>query len=321
MDYFVSLKYGFCLRVHDVAEMQELSVIFPNKSDLFSSENSGETFTKFLKSVKCRHHIQGLHIFEITDKHKNIVFAYLGTLKECETIKKFFNTGIIVETNIDTKSINMGVDNSIAQPNTTLKRMKLYPDFISHFILSKDVDILSQPICVPKSYLVKVVSDNSSENTETTRDKISKVNKDTTYENEEIFQNVMKAVQDIKNGYSDLVSQKEGLHLVVKTCDYEIMNILHELELEFDKVNACQGYKLSQKISEIRKCRRRAKDKLAVIDTIEHLLPLTALTEIENIPNKLANRTYSRRNNYGMFDYEKIEDNEVFVEMTEGLMD
>ena len=111
-----------------------------------------------------------------------------------------------------------------------------------------------------------------------------------------------------------MLEQEEALKAVIRTCDLETMDILHNLELGFDKVNACQGYKISEKIHEVRQCRRRAKDKLEVIAEMKSVFSLDSLSGLVALPEKLENRKYRNRNNTGMFDYEKIECDNLFVE-------
>lgn len=42
---------------------------------------------------------------------------------------------------------------------------------------------------------------------------------------------------------------------------------------------------------------------------------LSMLDELTTLPERLANRKYRNRNNTGMFDYEKVESSNLFVEL------
>ena len=197
---------------------------------------------------------------------------------------------------------------SVATSSTTRKRMKDFTNFIDEIIISKNVDMENQFMVIPDEYKVEVKVKKS------VKQKVESVDKDTTYLDDDIFSGLFDLASQLKDKYSLLMEQEEALKAVIRTCDLETMDILHNLELDFDKVNACQGYKISEKIHEVRQCRRRAKDKLEVIAEMKSVFSLDSLSGLVALPEKLENRKYRNRNNTGMFDYEKIECDNLFVE-------
>lgn len=309
MNYFVAVKYGVCVRMRDIEEQYKLSIIFPSGYKIFEADNIDEVFENIFQYMKCREHNTNLHIFEVVDRDGELVFAYFGKKDECSNIFDFFKFGVNQTTKINTKMVKMQKDASVATSSTTRKRMKEFPNFIEEIIFSKNVDMENQFIAIPEQYKVEVKVKKSA------KEKIESVNKDTTYMDDDMFSSLFDLASQLKDKYSLLMEQEEALKAVIRTCDLETMDILHNLELDFDKVNACQGYKISEKIHEVRQCRRRAKDKLEVIAEMKSVFSLDSLSGLVAFPEKLENRKYRNRNNTGMFDYEKIEGSNLFVDI------
>ena len=309
MNYFVATKYGVCIKMRDIEEQYKLSTVFPNGYKIFEADTLDETFEGMFQNIKCREHRNNLQLFEVVDRDGNVVFVYFGTKDECNNIADFFKFGTNYPTKINTKTVKMQKDASVATSSTTRKRMKEFPNFIEEIVSSKNVDIENQFIAIPELYKVEVKVKKSA------KEKIESVNKDTTYMDDDMFSSLFDLASQLKDKYSLLMEQEEALKAVIRTCDLETMDILHNLELDFDKVNACQGYKISEKIHEVRQCRRRAKDKLEVIAEMKSVFSLDSLMGLVGLPEKLENRKYRNRNNTGMFDYEKVENSNLFVEV------
>ena len=315
MNYFVGLQHGVCVLVNNEEEIEKLSKVFPNKyTTLMGIQNIEELFSELFRVMPIRKHQQTLYLFEITNKNNEIVFISYGSKEDCQSMKDFFNFGLVVETNINTQKEKMVNSLTVALPKTVGKRITWTNGLIVKHIISKDVDTENQVICVPEKYFV---SESKIEDVKekSVKEKIAEVNKDSTYLNDEIFANMLEAANNLKENYNALIEQEESLRLVVKTCDYEIMDIVHDLELGFDKVSASQGYKITKRIHEVRQCRRRAKDKLEVISEMKDTFKLSMLDELTTLPERLEKRKYRNRNNTGMFDYEKVENSNLFVEM------
>ena len=309
MNYFVATKYGVCIKMRDIEEQYKLSTVFPNGYKIFEADTLDETFEGMFQNIKCREHRNNLQLFEVVDRDGNVVFVYFGTKDECNNNADFFKFGTNYPTKINTKTVKMQKDASVATSSTTRKRMKEFPNFIEEIVSSKNVDIENQFIAIPELYKVEVKVKKSA------KEKIESVNKDTTYMDDDMFSSLFDLASQLKDKYSLLMEQEEALKAVIRTCDLETMDILHNLELDFDKVNACQGYKISEKIHEVRQCRRRAKDKLEVITEMKSVFSLDSLSGLVALPEKLENRKYRNRNNTGMFDYEKVENSNLFVEV------
>ena len=308
MNYFVATKYGVCIKMRDIEEQYKLSTVFPNGYKIFEADTLNETFEGMFQNIKCRDDRNNLQLFEVVDRDGNVVFAYFGTKDECNNIADFFKFGTNHPTKINTKTVKMQKDGSVATSSTTRKRMKDFTNFIDEIIISKNVDMENQFMVIPEEYRVEVKVNKS------VKQKLESVDKDTTYLDDDIFSGLFDLASQLKDKYSLLMEQEEALKAVIRTCDLETMDILHNLELDFDKVNACQGYKISEKIHEVRQCRRRAKDKLEVITEMKSVFSLDSLSGLVALPEKLENRKYRNRNNTGMFDYEKIECDNLFVE-------
>lgn len=309
MNYFVANRYGVCIKMRNIEEQYKLSTVFPNGYKIFEADTLDEIFEGMFQNIKCREHRNNLQLFEVVDRDGNVIFAYFGTKDECNNIADFFKFGTNYPTKINTKTVKMQKDASVATSSTTRKRMKEFPNFIEEIVSSKNVDIENQFIAIPEQYKVEVKVKKSA------KEKIESVNKDTTYMDDDMFSSLFDLASQLKDKYSLLMEQEEALKAVIRTCDLETMDILHNLELDFDKVNACQGYKISEKIHEVRQCRRRAKDKLEVIAEMKSVFNLDSLMGLVGLPEKLENRKYRNRNNTGMFDYEKVENSNLFVEV------
>ena len=307
MDYFVAQKYGVCIQMTNPEEQYKLSTVFPNGYKIFEAENVEEVFENMFSVIRCREHRTNLYLFEITNTDGEVVFAYFGTKDECESIRDFFKFGNTLKTKINTKTVKMQKDASVAISATVRKRMKSFPNFVEEIVVSKNVDTENQVLSIPERYEIAV-------STQTVKEKIETVDKDSTYLNDDIFEGLFDLANQLKDKYTMMLEQEEALKAVIRTCDLETMDILHNLELGFDKVNACQGYKISEKIHEVRQCRRRAKDKLEVIAEMKEVFSLDSLNGLVALPEKLENRKYRNRNNTGMFDYEKVESENQFIE-------
>lgn len=291
MLYYVAKRYNVCIKLSKEDDKYKLNSIFPMGYTVFEANNIEEYFQGILNSFKCKVMNQKFYLYEVVDFSDNIVFSFMGTKLECEELKKYFDIGSVVKTKISGKSCKLVQDIGIATISTLKKRISQYPTFLSDFILLKEVNKDSQSVIIDAKYRDKE-----------TKELISNIDRESTYLNDNLYQKLFKSVVDLEKNYNALLSQQEGLRRVVKCCDYEIMNIVHDLEFGFDKVSACDGYMISKKVNEIRECRRRAKDKLEVIYTIMEAFSSDTFKAISEIPNRLENRKYCKRNSQGIFD-------------------
>ena len=289
MLYFIAKKYNMCIKMNEESDKYKLGTFFPSSYEIIDVNNIEDYFDNIFKIISFKNMDARVFILEIVDSKSDIIISYFGTQSDCEILKSILGTGVIIKTNMTGKSAKLNYDKTLAGVSTLKKRIISFPDFIKEYITETEVLSVKQEVLLPDKYIDKDIS-------------ICKIDKNSTYLDDKAYQKLFKSVIDLEKSYNALIAQKDGLQTVVKGCDNEILNIVHDLEFGFNKVSACDGYMFSKRVNEIRECRRRAKDKLEVIYAIMEVFETSDFKIISELPERLKNRKYRKRNSYGMFD-------------------
>lgn len=108
-------------------------------------------------------------------------------------------------------------------------------------------------------------------------------NDENTCSNPELRDEVVNTV------FADIANRKVTLNNKLSAVDRKICDVLHYIE--FNKLNACDGYKTYKMIREYRLERRAIKDEIEMLDDVYN--NITKL--IEESINRLSNRKYKPR--------------------------
>lgn len=108
-------------------------------------------------------------------------------------------------------------------------------------------------------------------------------NDENTCSNPELRDEVVNTV------FADIANRKVALNNKLSEVDRKICDVLHYIE--FNKLNACDGYKAYKMIREYRLERRTIKDEIEMLDDVYN--NITKL--IEESINRLSNRKYKPR--------------------------
>lgn len=118
---------------------------------------------------------------------------------------------------------------------------------------------------------------------------ISAITETFEFDDKAIREHILSAVNEIKR----MQEHREYLTDMVRKADLETSDIMHYLE--FNKLSASEGYKISKQLTEIRQRRRKYKDMLGLLDIMDNegkaLLDDDFLKKI----NYVYNRTYEPR--------------------------
>lgn len=142
---------------------------------------------------------------------------------------------------------------------------------------------------IPDSNIVitsipSLVCSNSVDTVDTVNDDIYiEDNNINTCDNPELRDEVVNTV------FSDIKKRKNELHEKLSVVDRKVCDVLHYIE--FNKLNACDGYKVYRMIKEYRLERRAIKDEIEILDNVYN--NITKL--IEESINRLSNRKYNPR--------------------------
>lgn len=100
---------------------------------------------------------------------------------------------------------------------------------------------------------------------------------------------------------ADAIKRKEALEKQLQNLEDERLDIEHYIE--FQKLNAAQGYKASKELKDCRVKRRSVKNELAVIDIIlNHKMSEIVGNEVCKKIEELDKRTYKPRVRTDLFD-------------------
>lgn len=145
-----------------------------------------------------------------------------------------------------------------------------------------DLSIVTPPISTSvyseKANIAESVKDDTNAITD-----FDTCNDENTCSNPELRDKVVNTV------FADIVSRKVTLNNKLSEVDRKICDVLHYIE--FNKLNACDGYKTYKMIREYRLERRTIKDEIEMLDDVYN--NITKL--IEESINRLSNRKYKPR--------------------------
>ena len=131
-------------------------------------------------------------------------------------------------------------------------------------------------------YSEKDTAEPIKDNTDTIFDSDT-CNDENTCSNPELRDEVVNTV------FADIANRKVTLNNKLSEVDRKICDVLHYIE--FNKLNACDGYKTYKMIREYRLERRAIKDEIEMLDDVYN--NITKL--IEESINRLSNRKYKPR--------------------------
>ena len=117
----------------------------------------------------------------------------------------------------------------------------------------------------------------------------------------ESIQGWLEKIHDLNGLVYDAKKRKTDLERQLKTLNDEILDIEHYIE--FQNLNAAQGYKASMDIKKCRIKRRTVKNEIAVIDVIlKHKIGEVVSNEVHQKINSLDSRTYKPRIRKDLFN-------------------
>jgi hypothetical protein len=300
MLFFMNENYHFAIRLKEEKDAEEMEKSFASGHQVREALNEGDLITKMLKYMRFNR-ADRLYLFILNDSNGMPLFAHIGenTPLTCNHLKNYFNMGIITELK---KPSNLNINKKIQFPTSSTfeKKFQSVPFSVRTYVAK----FLAEPVESAKP--LESAKEESEVLIKDTEVIIESANFNTSYLNDNVFMDAVKGAQMLRDNYQKAVSQKPELLEFVKNCDKETLDILHDLELEYKWYDVITAYKTILKITHIRRQRRKAKDKIEVITALEEGLSLECAKEVADLPNRLQNRQYRKRNNSGMFDYEKI---------------
>ena len=291
MIYYLNENYHTAILAKDNNEANTFALLFQTPGKIINVNNSKELYQEIFNYMRFTSN-KILHAYRLINSNNQIAFLYFShDTTNCRIIKEYFNIGEIIEVKVDSSKIRKSSNMAFAGP-TALKRKleSIKPEIMRNGVLTEASQVEKES-AKPQEFQI----------TETL---IELVNYNSSYEDDDIFADAIKGAQMLKTNYNKAIQQKQELISLVATCDKETLDILHDLELNFKWYDIPTAYKTILKINHIRKQRRKAKDKLEVINVLEESLTLECLNKISEIPERLENREYRKRNNRGMFDFE-----------------
>ena len=304
MLFFMNENYHFAIRLKGEKDAEEMGKSFASGHQVREALNEGDLITKMLKYMRFNK-ADRLYLFILNDSNGMPLFAHIGenTPLTCNHLKNYFNMGIITELKKPFNHLNINKKIQFPTSSTFEKKFQSVPFSVRTYVAK----FLAEPAEPAES--TKPLESTKEESEVLIKDTeviIESANFNTSYLNDNVFMDAVKGAQMLRDNYQKAVSQKPELLEFVKNCDKETLDILHDLELEYKWYDIITAYKTILKITHIRRQRRKAKDKIEVITALEEGLSLECAKEVADLPNRLRNRQYRKRNNSGMFDYEKI---------------
>lgn len=307
MLFFVNETYHFAVRIKDPEEALQIADSFASGHKICVAENETELVYRMFEYMRFK---KGDRMYQYTlnDNENKPLFIHLfdNSPLSCGKLKEYFNSGIIKEI---AKPVNIKIMKQMSFPSAKAveKKFLTVPFSMRNHIAGFGVEVPTEP-----DKVIQKIGEETPANKTILKEEefkeiiLEKANFDSSYLNDNIFNDAIVGAQMLYDNYQKAVSQKPELLAFVKNCDKETLDILHDLELEYKWYDVITAYKTILKITHIRRQRRKAKDKIEVINALEEGLALECAKGIADLPNKLQNRQYRKRNNSGMFDYEKV---------------
>ena len=290
MIYYLNENYHTAVLAKDNNEANTFALLFQTPGKIINVNDSKELYQEIFNYMRFTSN-KILHAYRLINSNNQIAFLYFShDTTNCRIIKDYFCVGEVIEDKTDLFKKKKSSNMTFAGPNALKKKLdSIKPEIMRNGVLTE------------ASQVEESAKPQEMQITETI---IELVNYNSSYENDNIFADAIQGAQMLKTNYNKAIQQKQELTSLVATCDKETLDILHDLELNFKWYDILNAYKTILKISHIRKQRRRAKDKLEIINVLEESLTLECLNKISEIPERLENREYRKRNNLGMFDFE-----------------
>lgn len=173
-----------------------------------------------------------------------------------KNIRKKFK---VVEVEDDRTPVSVNTNTSIPDP-------KIVVSHIPAFVYSEKVNI-----------------------TEPVKDDTSIITGSDTYNDENTCSNPELRDKVVNTVFADIANRKVMLNNKLSEVDRKICDVLHYIE--FNKLNACDGYKTYKTIREYRLERRAIKDEIEILDNVYNNI----VKLIEESINRLNNRKYKPR--------------------------
>lgn len=290
MIFFVNETYHFAVRLKEVSEAEELAKSFASGHKICTAETEKELVDNMFLYIRFKK-ANRLYQFTLNDTEGKPLFIHINEAPlACSKFKDYFKSGSFKEIEVPS---NVKVSSQMSFPDAARieKKFTTVPFSIKNHVAKYG-------IADPQ---VKPVGE-----AETAEPIFERVNFDSSYENDELFDNIIKGATMLHDNYEKVVSQKQELSQFIKACDNETLDIIHHLELEYKWYDVITAYKTVLKITNLRRQRRKAKDKIEVINALEEGLSLECTKKVAELPERLENRIYRKRNNTRMFDYEKV---------------
>lgn len=291
MIYYLNESYHIAILAKDNSKIKTFSTLFQNPGKIVTVNDSKELYQEIFNYMRFNSN-KVLYAYRIINSNNQISFLYLShNPSESRIIEEYFKIGEIIEIKTDLSKIKKSNKMTFMGPTALKKKLEPIKSEIMRNEVFAETNQIEENAKQQELQIIETV--------------IELVNYNSSYKNDSIFSDTIKGAQILKTNYNKAIQQKKELTSIVATCDKETLDILHDLELNFKWYDILTAYKTILKISHIRKQRRKAKDKLEIIDVLEESLTLECLNKISEIPEHLENREYHKRNNRGMFDFER----------------
>lgn len=121
---------------------------------------------------------------------------------------------------------------------------------------------------------------------------------------------VNEFVNNIIGSYDKAIQRFENNLEILKKCDDETLDLLHEIELSASK-NVCDGFRMYKDIKEVRLRRRIAKDENDVLEEFYHYAK--AQNDVKNKLKGIQNNSQKIINNKKLRTYKPKERDDLTI--------
>lgn len=250
---------------------------FENKSQIES----------YIRKVQMPNSMNYIYVYYIYNLQNEVIFVYYGTKQSCEHLYSIFGVGELVCYDYMYE----------AKDNLTLPTVRKVHSWYKQNSNSLLCLFNAQSLDVSKKSDVDVPKEDSYNPV-----KSVSLQDMRNYTEDSDFTDIYGLCKNLSESINRVVAMEKTLKEVLSICDKETSNILHRLELQFSKVNACEGYKISKELHDVRTYRRIVKDKLELISKLKESGIQDTLETYPLFVDGLGDRVYIERNTFGLFD-------------------
>ncbi len=290
------VRYGVIPTIENQLGYTKLT---PSQSKILEYNTNEELFNYIASNTLFRiANNTSAYMYIVIDNEDDIQTVYFGNKDECMQLLNDSNCGSVYKM----KDIDKSRKKMTAL--VTFPKMK-------DIILDNMIIVNENKSEIPK-YIYKYaesITQTSNEITQTDEQlDLNSVDyiKFENYDSDDIYTRLFDILDELKDITVEIKNQKQGLKKMLKACDLKTLDWLHDIEFNSEKMSACQGYKFAKEISQVRIFRRKIKDKLEIINSINENNMVDGAIKLYNSINSLSNREYRQRIKHEMFDVDKI---------------